>query len=260
MAEQIKMRVLNAVKTSEEWAEETAAIKKGILCIEITSDGKMKAKAGDGTKTYSELPYLNAEDLSGYAKAADLSSTDVRLTNALNMLNSSKPNTSELHGCAFSGIADGVSHSLTDTAASHSPYYLLGKRLDTGDKVYRSGDGANGDNTYIYGGRLYNGGQKVVRQDDIIYGRSSNSISSASSMVSVTLSLPFTATENTIVTASVHRVGTPAPYLNYCLTLNYYSGKIYAVICAGQNSSSSLSATLPAGTYYVDWLVLDKGE
>ena len=46
MAEQIKMRVLNAVKTSEEWAEETAAIKKGILCIEITSDGKMKAKAG----------------------------------------------------------------------------------------------------------------------------------------------------------------------------------------------------------------------
>lgn len=260
MPDKINLKVLNVTKTTYQWANAVDAVGKGVLCIEITSDGKMKAKAGDGTRTYSELPYLNAEDLSGYAKAADLSSADVRLTNALNMLNSSKPDTSDLHSCAFSGTAGGVTHSPTDTAVSHSPYYLLGKRLDTGDKVYRSGDGANGDNTYIYGGRLYNGGQKVVRQDDIIYGRSSNSISSASSMVSVTLSLPFTATENTIVTASVHRVGTPAPYLNYCLTLNYYSGKIYAVICAGQNSSGSLSATLPAGTYYVDWLVLDKGE
>lgn len=40
MAEQIKMRVLNAVKTSEEWAEETAAIKKAFFALKLPQTEK----------------------------------------------------------------------------------------------------------------------------------------------------------------------------------------------------------------------------
>lgn len=88
----------------------------------------------------------------------------------------------------------------------------------------------------------------------------------SSAFLNTKLSLPFTPTINTRIVATLRRAGTPSPFLNYCLTLAYNqisatNALIYAVICAGQNASgSSPSATLPAGTYYIDWLVLDKGE
>lgn len=99
----------------------------------------------------------------------------------------------------------------------------------------------------------------------LISGTETITNSSSSSFLNTKLSLPFTPTINTRVVATLRIAGTPSPFRNYCLTLLYSqtsatNASITAVICAGQNASGFPSATLPAGTYYVDWLVLDKGE
>lgn len=49
------------VLTTKQWEESAyqyTAIKKGVLCIELTNDDKMMAKMGIGNKYYQELPYL----------------------------------------------------------------------------------------------------------------------------------------------------------------------------------------------------------
>ncbi len=99
----------------------------------------------------------------------------------------------------------------------------------------------------------------------LISGTETITSSSSSSLINKKLSLPFTPTINTRIVATLRRAGTPSPFLNYCLTLTYNqtsatNASIYAVICAGQNASGTPESTLPAGTYYVDWLVLDKGD
>ena len=99
----------------------------------------------------------------------------------------------------------------------------------------------------------------------LISGTETITSSSSSSLINKKLSLPFTPTINTRIVATLRRAGTPSPFLNYCLTLTYNqtsatNASIYAVICAGQNASGAPESTLPAGTYYVDWLVLDKGD
>lgn len=99
----------------------------------------------------------------------------------------------------------------------------------------------------------------------LISGTETITSSSSSSLINKKLSLPFTPTINTRIVATLRRAGTPSPFLNYCLTLTYNqtsatNASIYAVICAGQNASGKPESTLPSGTYYVDWLVLDKGD
>lgn len=99
----------------------------------------------------------------------------------------------------------------------------------------------------------------------LISGTETITNSSSSSFLNTKLSLPFTPTINTRIVATLRRAGAPSPFLNYCLTLTYNqtsatNASIYAVICAGQNASGTPESTLPAGTYYVDWLVLDKGD
>lgn len=51
--------VLNITKTSQDWQNEATIIRKGLLCIEITSSGDMLAKVGDGEHIYSDLPYIS---------------------------------------------------------------------------------------------------------------------------------------------------------------------------------------------------------
>lgn len=99
----------------------------------------------------------------------------------------------------------------------------------------------------------------------LISGTETITNSGSSSLVSEKLSLPFTPNINTRIVATLRRAGAPSPFLNYCLTLVYNqtsatNASIYAVICAGQNASGAPESTLPSGTYYVDWLVLDKGD
>lgn len=55
------IKLLNVTKTTAEWADSTVAstiISKGLLCIELDTNGKSWAKVGDGVHTYSQLPYI----------------------------------------------------------------------------------------------------------------------------------------------------------------------------------------------------------
>ena len=88
------------------------------------------------------------------------------------------------------------------------------------------------------------------------------------SNISVKLNLPFTPTLKTRVIATLRSTSSNSnPTINLCLTLQCYKPTstttymLYAVVCPGQNDGTSVpTRTIPAGTYYVDWLVLDKGD
>lgn len=76
-------KVLHVAKTTTQWENETSVISKGLICIEFTSDGKTKAKVGDGVKTYTQLPYLSDGSINitdYYTK----SETDDNITAAIN--------------------------------------------------------------------------------------------------------------------------------------------------------------------------------
>lgn len=85
MTKTINAKVLHVVKTTAEWQAETTIISKGLLCIEITADGKTLAKVGDGEKTYTNLAYLS----DGSFTIADYytsDETDAAISNAISGL------------------------------------------------------------------------------------------------------------------------------------------------------------------------------
>ena len=61
---------LHIVKRTDQWNEravQSYVIPRGVLCVELTSDGKTKLKVGEGNKYYSQLPYIgNDIDISKY--------------------------------------------------------------------------------------------------------------------------------------------------------------------------------------------------
>lgn len=54
----MNVKVLHVSKTTAEWAAEPTIISKGLLCVEFTTDNKTLVKIGDGTKAYTDLPYI----------------------------------------------------------------------------------------------------------------------------------------------------------------------------------------------------------
>lgn len=60
--------VLQVVKTTAEWGQVSDVIKKGLLCIETTTSGAVRAKVGDGKSTFAHLKYLQdgTIDISNY--------------------------------------------------------------------------------------------------------------------------------------------------------------------------------------------------
>lgn len=56
--ESFNAKVKHVTKTTSEWSTESTIVEKGILCIELASDGNTYAKVGDGSKTFANLPYL----------------------------------------------------------------------------------------------------------------------------------------------------------------------------------------------------------
>ncbi len=57
----LSTKIALANKTTAEWAAETTIPFKGCPCVEFTTDGKTKLKIGDGTNTYTGLPYVADE-------------------------------------------------------------------------------------------------------------------------------------------------------------------------------------------------------
>ena len=60
----------HVIRTSAQWdssGDQYHVIPRGVLCIELTPNGKTKIKVGEGNKFYSQLPYISdMEDLSNY--------------------------------------------------------------------------------------------------------------------------------------------------------------------------------------------------
>lgn len=60
----------HVIRTSAQWdssGDQFQVIPRGVLCVELTSNGKTKIKIGEGNKFYSQLPYIcDMEDLSNY--------------------------------------------------------------------------------------------------------------------------------------------------------------------------------------------------
>ena len=117
--------------------------------------------------------------------------------------------------------------------------YTLGKAGETIDAIL---DG-------IETGAIYHGTQEVT-SDGTAYRLVGQ------------LSLGFTPTRNTVVAASLRRGASPNP-TGYGYTLELlWAGMLYYHIFWGGNRPDTTSANLhvDAGTYYIDWIVLDKGE
>ncbi|MGN0621119.1 MAG: hypothetical protein ACI4I9_04555 [Porcipelethomonas sp.] len=62
----LNAKILHVANSTAQWAEEESVIPRGMLCVEFTASGATKIKIGDGTKTFSDLPYTDSTDLSNY--------------------------------------------------------------------------------------------------------------------------------------------------------------------------------------------------
>lgn len=61
MSTTMNVTVKNIVKTTAEWASSpvsTTAIPNGVICVEIDTNNKSWIKIGNGSSTYSQLPYI----------------------------------------------------------------------------------------------------------------------------------------------------------------------------------------------------------
>lgn len=92
---------------------------------------------------------------------------------------------------------------------------------------------------------------------DLISGTETITTKSSQAYITKAISLPFTPTANTRIVGSLRRPGTPTPYQKYVLSFTFTSTSLFAVIC--DPGYTGPSGSVSAGTYYIDWLVLDKG-
>ena len=64
--------------STEQWVESDAIIYDGEIVVEKSDDGYTRLKVGDGTKRFSELPYMN---MPGYALVTKKISIELPSTN-----------------------------------------------------------------------------------------------------------------------------------------------------------------------------------
>lgn len=63
MSQTMNVKIQQIIKTTAQWAEIVAVIPNKVLCFEDAGTGGIKVKIGDGTSTWSQLPYLNGSDI-----------------------------------------------------------------------------------------------------------------------------------------------------------------------------------------------------
>ena len=73
----MNVKVVNVVKTTAEWSQVSDVITKGVLCVETTTDNKVKIKVGDGVNTFADLKYLEGDELTSAKVIAALGYTPI---------------------------------------------------------------------------------------------------------------------------------------------------------------------------------------
>lgn len=116
----MNVKVVNLFKTTAEWEQITDVITKGVLCVETTTDNKVKIKVGDGVKTYDALPYASEVDLSDY-------STTAQVTQAINDAIAALGNLMTVKGVVA------TTDDLPSTGNKTGDVYFVGSVGDTGD-------------------------------------------------------------------------------------------------------------------------------
>ena len=64
-----KNDLTHIVRTTQQWTssyDSYECIPEGVLCVEFTPDGHVKAKIGNGHDIFSKLPYIGGADLTNY--------------------------------------------------------------------------------------------------------------------------------------------------------------------------------------------------
>lgn len=63
MSQKIKARIQNKVDTTENWNSSSTVLLNGEIGIETTTENTKRFKIGDGSKTWSELPYATSSTI-----------------------------------------------------------------------------------------------------------------------------------------------------------------------------------------------------
>lgn len=58
-----KTRVMQKIDTADRWSEKNPVLLRGELVIVETEDGKVRMKAGNGTSTFNDLPFVDGEGI-----------------------------------------------------------------------------------------------------------------------------------------------------------------------------------------------------
>ena len=61
----MNVKVLNITKATAEWSTFSTIIPKGMLCVEICTDGTTRLKVGDGNNIFNNLPYTTGQVMTG---------------------------------------------------------------------------------------------------------------------------------------------------------------------------------------------------
>lgn len=100
----------------------------------------------------------------------------------------------------------------------------------------------------------------------VYHGTTEIVVRAAASTAGANIDLGFAPTENTKIIGSVRRKDSYAYYTGVELTFHYIIGPqnhIYANLTFGGNYSNMGQSPVPgviAGTYYIDWICIDRGE
>ena len=114
-----------------------------------------------------------------------------------------------------------------------------------------------GDYTLLKSGETIDAILDGIETGAIYHGTQTVEVKEATVMVFGDMTLGFTPTAKTAVVASLRRATGPGP-VGYQLNLLYTAGRLYYTIVWGGNTGVEMQS-VPSGTYYIDWICIDKG-
>lgn len=85
MSQTLNVKIQQLMKTTAQWAEVLTTIPDKVLCFEDAGNNIIKAKLGNGTSTWSELPYLNGSGID-FSTIYTKTETDTAISTAISNL------------------------------------------------------------------------------------------------------------------------------------------------------------------------------